>query len=226
MCYYFLMQTRHEHISTVYYTYTHIFIVNRHINPPSAVAVPNPSLLSTTLQTVASQVLSDHSRWFSCDVSQRSFISFVVIAGLTLVVITLGVFPPADTHKTHCFVTVPWCGTHFTIITPTNGPHGERDAVCCSVRGPCLHGAAGWRLAGWLLGSSLAQFLGKLTKHEEALFFLRHFVEHHRDVVPAALLNVKRAFFLWEPSWQPDFNNVYGWVYLQVLTVQIKILFL
>lgn len=38
------------------------------------------------------QRLSDHLWGFSCDVSQCGFISFVVIAGLTLVVITLGCF--------------------------------------------------------------------------------------------------------------------------------------
>lgn len=42
---------------------------------------------------------SDHLLGFSCDVSRHSFISSAVVAGLVLVVITLGVFPPAVTHK-------------------------------------------------------------------------------------------------------------------------------
>lgn len=62
----------------------------------SNVAVTNLSVLSAPLssrhQTVGQQVLSDHLWGFSCDVSQRSFISFVAVAGLTLVVITLGCF--------------------------------------------------------------------------------------------------------------------------------------
>lgn len=46
--------------------------------PPSCAGPPNS--------------MSSHLREFACDVSQRSFNSFVVIAGLTLVVITLGCF--------------------------------------------------------------------------------------------------------------------------------------
>lgn len=35
---------------------------------------------------------------------------------------------------------------------------------------------------------------GKLTKHEEALF--EALCGHHRDIAPAALLNVKWAFYI------------------------------
>lgn len=42
-------------------------------------------------------------------------------------------------------------------------------------------GTRGGALAGWLLGRWLAQFLGRLAKHEEGLFFDALF-EHRRVV--------------------------------------------
>lgn len=55
---------------------------------------------------------------------------------------------------------------------------------------------------------------------------LEAFCEHYKDVVPAALLKVERAFFLRESSCHPAFNNVYVRVYLYGFIGQIKILFL
>lgn len=76
---------------------------------PSAADGSDPHLPTSTVPLH----LSTACEGFPVTSASRCFISFVVQAAPTRVVITLGVFPPAVAHKTRRFVTLTWCGTRF-----------------------------------------------------------------------------------------------------------------
>lgn len=102
--------------------------------------------LRSSLQTVGLQVLSDHLWGLSYDASHHSFISFVVMAGLTVVVITLGCFLQLRLIK-HIALWLSFeVGKHFTVITAANGLCGEEDAVCCICSSAAWHYQ--WHLVG------------------------------------------------------------------------------
>lgn len=102
----------------------------------------------------------------------------MVIAGLTLVVITLGCFLQLWLIKHVALCLSLDVGLVLQLLHPQMGC-AEREMQCC-IRSSAARQLK-WHIAVRLLGCSLAQFPDELTKHEETHFDA--LCEHQRDVV-------------------------------------------